>query len=77
MADISEHVWNFVFEERRRVEDRSHTDDNITSKDFIKKMAVTNIEDADEATDHSDNDEECGPGSGFMFEEVTNLEEEE
>lgn len=78
MADVSENVWNFVFEERRRVEDRSYSENIITSKEFSKRLNQMKIDDADEITDCSDiEDFDPDYENGFLFEEVQNVEEEE
>lgn len=78
MAELSEDIWNFVFEEKRRVEDRSFSDNMITNKEFSKKLSSMKNDDIDEATDTSDI-EDYTPDleNGFPFEEVQNLEEEE
>lgn len=78
MADLSEDIWNFVFEEKRRVEERSSSENIITSKEFTKKLSLMKNEDLDEATDTSDI-EDYNPDfeNGFLFEEVQNLEDEE
>jgi hypothetical protein len=79
MADVSENVWNFVFEEKRRVEDRSYSEHIITSKEFNKKINAMKMDDADEATDCSDFEEDYNPEfeNGFPFEEVQNIDDEE
>lgn len=60
------------------MEDRSYSENIVTSKEFNKKLTLMKNDDLDEATDLSDL-EDYNPEveTGFPFEEVQNLEEEE
>ncbi|KAI6176791.1 hypothetical protein M3Y97_00837000 [Aphelenchoides bicaudatus] len=77
MTDLSEDVWNFVFEEKRRVEERAFCE-VLTGKELSKKLSTMKNEDLDEATDTSDvEDGDLDFENGFPFEEVQNLAEED